>query len=95
MVRAISEFYEPYEPCDGWGPLQSKVKELARLEASQLDIAERQELEAYREAAQYDCIMEGPRFKGWNRSQLDRARRLTEIGAASRALAFAPLSSDA
>jgi hypothetical protein len=25
------------------------------------------------DAAQYDAMMEGPKFKGWNRSQLDRA----------------------
>jgi len=37
-----------------------------------------EELTAYREAAQYDATMEGPRFKGWDRSQLDRARAMTE-----------------
>lgn len=26
------------------------------------------------ECAQYDATMEGPRFKGWNRSALDRLR---------------------
>lgn len=37
-----------------------------------------EELDAYRHAAQYDALMSGPRFNGWNRSALDRARRLTE-----------------
>lgn len=44
----------------------------------------RAELEAYREAAEYDALMEGPRFKGWNRSQLERARRLTEAARKDR-----------
>ncbi len=35
------------------------------------------ELLAYRAAAEYDATMEGPRFKGWNRSQLERARLIT------------------
>jgi hypothetical protein len=30
-------------------------------------------LEEFIDAAQYDALMEGPKFKGWNRSQLDRA----------------------
>ncbi len=30
-------------------------------------------LEEFVDAAQYDAMMEGPKFKGWNRSQLDRA----------------------
>lgn len=36
------------------------------------------ELTAYWEAALYDTTMEGPKFKGWNRSALDRARHMTE-----------------
>ena len=36
------------------------------------------ELTAYRESALYDALMNGPAFKGWNRSALDRARRITE-----------------
>jgi hypothetical protein len=36
------------------------------------------ELTAYRDARRYDPLMSGPTFKGWNFSQLDRARRLTE-----------------
>ena len=35
------------------------------------------ELLAYRVAAEYDATTEGPRFKGWNRSQLERARLIT------------------
>lgn len=38
----------------------------------------RAEVEAYRDAAKYDVLMEGPRFSHWNRSQLDRARRISE-----------------
>lgn len=37
-----------------------------------------EELQAYRDAAQYDAHMSGPIFKSWNRSQLERARKLTE-----------------
>ena len=36
------------------------------------------ELNLYEEAARYDALMEGPKFIGWNRSTLDRARGLTE-----------------
>lgn len=42
----------------------------------------RAELEGYHEAAQYDATMAGPVFKGWNRSTLDRARRVTEANRA-------------
>ncbi|MFI5409161.1 hypothetical protein [Kaistia sp. UC242_56] len=49
---------------------------MARMDA--LSQSERDELEAYREAAQYDIKMSGPVFMAWDRSQLDRARRLTE-----------------
>lgn len=45
--------------------------------------AERAELQAYRDAAEYDALMSGPVFKGWNRSQLDRARKLTEAALSS------------
>ena len=33
----------------------------------------REALEEFVGAAMYDAMMDGPRFKGWNRSQLDRA----------------------
>jgi hypothetical protein len=33
------------------------------------------EVMEWRECAQYDPLMEGQRFKGWNRSALDRCRR--------------------
>jgi uncharacterized small protein (DUF1192 family) len=33
------------------------------------------ESEAWRECAVYDPMMEGPRFKTWNRSALDRCRK--------------------
>lgn len=33
------------------------------------------EIDAWHECAQYDPLMEGPRFKGWDRSALDRCRR--------------------
>lgn len=36
------------------------------------------ELDAYAEAALYDALMSGPVFKGWNQSQLNRARKMTE-----------------
>ena len=37
-----------------------------------------QELQAYRDAAQYNVYMSGPVFRSWNRSALDRARWITE-----------------
>lgn len=36
------------------------------------------ELEAYRDAAKYNVQMSGCTFMNWNRSALDRARKLTE-----------------
>ena len=36
------------------------------------------ELEEWRECAKYDALMEGPKFKGWDRSALDRLRRKYE-----------------
>jgi len=33
------------------------------------------EVAEWRECAQYDATMEGPVFKGWDRSQMDRCRR--------------------
>jgi len=33
------------------------------------------EAEDWRECAKYDALMDGPRFKGWNRSALDRCRK--------------------
>ena len=36
------------------------------------------ERDAYVEAALYDAMMSGPVFKGWNQSQLNRARKITE-----------------
>ncbi len=36
------------------------------------------ELDAYRIAAMYDAKMEGAVFSHWNRSQLDRARLMSE-----------------
>lgn len=34
----------------------------------------RREVTDWRECALYDPLMEGPRFKGWNRSALERCR---------------------
>jgi hypothetical protein len=36
------------------------------------------ELQMYREAAVYDACMGGATFRTWNRSALDRARKVTE-----------------
>ena len=33
------------------------------------------EVAEWRECAQYDATMEGPVFKGWDRSQMDRCRK--------------------
>ena len=35
-----------------------------------------EEVTAWRECARYDPQMEGPAFKGWDRSALDRCRRV-------------------
>lgn len=45
--------------------LQRALDEIDRL---------RNELAEWHDCAQYDAKMEGPMFKGWNRSQLDRCR---------------------
>jgi len=38
----------------------------------------REELDLYRDAAKYDVKMSGSTFSMWNRSALDRARKITE-----------------
>jgi hypothetical protein len=48
----------------------SKLLEVAADEIERLTA----ECEAWRECAQYDPKMEGPMFKGWDRSALDRCR---------------------
>lgn len=40
----------------------------------------REEVALWRECAQYDASMEGPVFKGWNRSQMERCRKALEAG---------------
>jgi len=35
-----------------------------------------QEVQDWRECALYDPLMSGPKFKGWNRSALDRCRQI-------------------
>ena len=35
----------------------------------------RREIEAWRVCAKYDVQMEGPAFKGWDRSAMDRCRK--------------------
>lgn len=47
--------------------------DIARLTAER--DALRAEAEEWRDCAQYDPLMNGPRFKGWNRSALDRCRK--------------------
>ncbi len=39
------------------------------------DAEQMREIAAWRECALYDATMEGPRFKGWDRSAMDRCRR--------------------
>ena len=46
--------------------LEQADAEIARLLA---------EVEEWHACARYDPTMEGPRFKGWDRSQMDRCRR--------------------
>ncbi len=59
--------------------LQSAIARAEAAEARERGLLD--ELTAYRDAALYDAMMEGPLFKAWNHSQLDRARRLTEAAA--------------
>jgi hypothetical protein len=57
----------------------------AALRASQeREAAAVEELDAYREAAMYDVKMGGSVFSHWNRSQLDRARAMTEAAIRAR-----------
>lgn len=42
-------------------------------------VAALEELETYRDAAMYDVKMDGAVFSHWNRSQLERARAMTEV----------------
>ena len=53
--------------------------------AELLDLADRiealtAEVQAWRECALYDATMEGPVFKGWDRSALERCRRAALTG---------------
>lgn len=41
------------------------------------------ELQAYRDAARYDVQMSGPKPMGWDLSQLERAREMTEAARAA------------
>ena len=59
------------------GDIEAKVRAERNALRAERD-ALRAELDAYVDAAQYDAMMDGPKFKGWNRSQLDRARAMTE-----------------
>jgi hypothetical protein len=47
----------------------------AGIEAADLIQAQAAEIEQWRECALYDATMEGPVFKGWDRSALERCRR--------------------
>lgn len=61
----------------------AKLSEAALAQARKSAFAEVEaELTAYRDAAEYDATMEGPKFMGWNRSQLDRARKISETARA-------------
>lgn len=52
----------------------------ARAEAAeQRERVLRERLTAWEECALYDATMEGPVFKGWNRSALDRCRQLPAL----------------
>lgn len=67
---------------DAWDAashIEAQAAEIERLRA---------ELDAYRDAAMYDVKMDGAVFSHWNRSQLDRARAMTE--AARKAEGDAP-----
>lgn len=72
-----------------WGK-RDRSELVALVEARDVEIAEQAaaplmaELTAYRDAAQYDAMMSGPLFRSWNRSQLDRARAITEAAIRAR-----------
>jgi hypothetical protein len=44
----------------------------------EIDAALAEMREAFLDCCEYDAMMEGPRFKGYNRSALDRLRRKYE-----------------
>lgn len=53
---------------------QASAAVLAKRNAEAALKAARDELRAWRECAKYDATVEGPVFKGWDRSALDRLR---------------------
>ena len=57
-------------PEPGEGPTTRRIIRNAHAEIARL----RLEVKEWRECAEYDPKMEGPRFKGWNRSRLDQCR---------------------
>lgn len=79
MLRAWTE----YEPPESAGILAYRAITLQRHAfyagfAAAISSVRREAIEeaaAWRECALYDATMEGPAFKGWDRSALDRCRR--------------------
>ena len=59
---------------DGGYPANAVWAATCRMSAALID-AQAAEVAAWRECALYDATMEGPVFKGWDRSAMDRARR--------------------
>lgn len=53
----------------------SADRRLTLIVARAIDAAVEEERGCWMECALYDATMEGPKFKGWNRSALDRLRR--------------------
>ena len=54
-----------------------RADQFSALEQEVLDYVKAlaQEVQDWRECAMYDALMSGPKFKGWNRSALDRCRQ--------------------
>ena len=68
LVQRLREMGE--HPCRVDFPIGADLREAAdRIEAQAAEIEE------WRACARYDAMMEGPAFKGWDMSALERCRR--------------------
>ncbi len=70
IVEQLRTFWREVTESDGGESGQCRMMREAADEIERLQIT----LGEWEECAQYDATMEGPLFKGWNRSALDRCR---------------------
>ena len=69
-MRNQIESWEFEDPRSSWWKWQHQYAEAAdRIEALSAEV------DQWRSCARYDATMEGPVFKGWDRSALERCRR--------------------